>query len=193
MNTADAKHEIDLIKRLAQKETTAIKEFISEYQQSVFRICLGFVHNKEDAEELTQDVLIEVIKQAKKFKGQSKLKTWIYRICYTRSLNKIKNNKWNKWMSSLDDLIGWNEPKTKADDPSQIMEKDEIKTALHRAIDSLPERQRVAFILSKYDQLPYQEIAETMDVSLSSVESLLFRARKNLQTSLAKYSGVMTN
>jgi RNA polymerase sigma-70 factor (ECF subfamily) len=157
----------------------------------VYNTCLGILQNDADAEEIAQDVFIEVYKSVQKFRGDSKLSTWIYRIATTKSLELIRKNKRQKRFAFIQSLSG------KKDDrsmdpagfvhPGVLMEQQENAAALFQAIANLPEAQKVAFTLHKIEGLPYQEIADVMSSSISSVESLMFRARKNLQMSLRSY------
>lgn len=173
-----------LLLKLKEKDRSVTKAFILEHQDMIFRTCLGFLHNREDAEELTQDVFMEIFNHIGKFKGKCKLRTWIYRICYTRALNKINKYKWQKWMQSLDTILG----SSSREYPEDNFESDDAQPDLHRllrlAIDELPEMQKTAFVLHNYEGLKYQEVAEIMKSSVSSVESLIFRAKQNLKKKL---------
>jgi RNA polymerase sigma-70 factor (ECF subfamily) len=150
------------------------------------------VHNREDAEDIAQDVFIEVYRNIPRFRADSKLSTWLYRIAINRSLNHIRDNKKNKWFHSFEDEVEAKNTQlqqlqsSKSDQPEFELENKQRAIILHEAINSLPKNQKVAFTLSKYEELSYQEIAEVMELSVSSVESLLFRAKKGLQKKLYK-------
>jgi len=177
-----------LVELIKGNNTEAFQEMVKKYQNLVINTCYGFVHNYEDAQDIAQEVFIEVHKSIHKFRMESKLSTWLYRISANKSINYIRDHRKNKWIFSLDILFENgqdNEQHEQMDDsPFEIIEKDENKKALYNAIDSLPENQKIAFTLYKYDDLSYKEISEIMNLSLSSVESLMFRAKKNLQQKL---------
>ena len=147
---------------------------------------LQVLNNKEDSEDLTQEVFVEVYKSLASFRGESKLSTWIYRIAVTKSLDFIRRKKRKKRFGiikkvfnaddSFEDIIDDNNP----DPEVRLEELDRIKI-LNEALGTLPENQRAAFTLSKYDEISYKEIAEILDTTIPSVESLIHRAKNNLK------------
>lgn len=183
MNTKDRWNDPLVIQRLKEKERTVVRDFIRDHEQNIFRICFGFLHNREDAEELTQDVFMQVFNNIEKFRGDCKLITWIYRICYTRSLNRISKNKWQKWVQSLDQVL-FLPTDSVNNGPENRLETKETGGMIHRAVDRLPDMQKLAFVLHHYEELKYLEIARVMEISVGAVESLIFRAKKNLQKRL---------
>lgn len=182
--------EADIIQKLTKGDEKAFRLLVDKYQELVVNTCFSLVHNTQDAEDIAQDVFIEVFRSVHKFRGNSKLSSWLYRIAVNRSLNFIRDNKRRRWFRSFDDSdrsekdrlehksSGMNEI------PDTAMENKQRAAVLHEAIDALPKNQRVAFTLSKYEDLSYKEISEVMEVSVSSVESLIHRAKKNLQKNL---------
>lgn len=177
------------VSALRQGDPTAFKELVEQYQHHVYNTGLGILQNEEDAEDVAQDVFIQVFQSIAQFKGDSKLSTWIYRITISKSLEFIRRKRSKKRFGFVSGLLG-NEylldqaGKKEFYHPGVAMENRELSAILFRAINQLPENQRIAFILHKIEQISYQEVAEVMQVSLSSVESLMFRARQNLQKSL---------
>ncbi len=182
--------EADLIEKLKQGEESAFKQLVTNYQQMVVNTCFGMVHNLEDAQDIAQDVFIEVYRSVNKFRADSKISTWLYRIAVNRSLNLIRDNKKHKWLQSFDDAVKSKNseiPRLKTTDsesPEFGLENRQRANLLHEAIGSLQENQKIAFTLNKYEELSYHEISEVMDLSVPSVESLIHRAKKNLQKKL---------
>ncbi len=182
--------ETEIIENLKQGDENAFRQLVEKYQQMVVNTCYGLVHNMEDAEDIAQEVFIEVHRSIHKFRADSRLSTWLYRIAVNRSLNHIRDNKRRKWFQSADDSSEsaknqiYNQMANTNDAPESEMEKNQRAAILHEAIDSLAKNQRVAFTLNKYEDMSYKEIAEVMEISLSSVESLIHRAKKNLQKKL---------
>uniref|UniRef100_UPI003217E785 RNA polymerase sigma factor n=1 Tax=uncultured Draconibacterium sp. TaxID=1573823 RepID=UPI003217E785 len=182
----------EVIELLKQGNELAFKKLVDTYRKLVVNTCYGLVQNREDAEDIAQDVFIEVYKNVDKFRADSKLSTWLYRIAVNRSLNHIRNNKKNKWFHSFEDEVASKNKQlqslqtSNSDQPEFELENKQRALILHEAINDLPKNQKVAFTLSKYEELSYQEIAEVMELSVSSVESLLFRAKKGLQKKLYK-------
>ncbi|OEK05750.1 RNA polymerase sigma factor [Roseivirga misakiensis] len=182
----------DLILALQQRSENAFRTLVGQYQDRVYNTCLGLLQNAEEAEEAAQDVFIEVYKSVPKFRGDAKLSTWIYRIATTKSLEVIRKRKTQKRFAFLQSLTGGDQDyeNTKSatfNHPGVILENKEHAETLFKAIKELPDSQRIAFTLHKVEGLPYQEIAEVLETSVSSVESLMFRARKNLQKKLKSY------
>ncbi len=182
--------EEDIINRLKQGDEKAFRQFVDQYRQPVVNTCYGLLHNSEDAEDVAQDIFIEVFRSIHKFRGQSKLSTWLYRIAVTRSLNFIRDNKKRSWFKPFDEVVKsklnvLNQPEPgDENNPETSFESRQRRLVLQEAIDALPENQRVAFVLNKYEEMSHKQIAEVMDTSVSAVESLIHRAKRNLQKKL---------
>jgi RNA polymerase sigma factor (sigma-70 family) len=169
----------------------AFKDFITQHQQRVYNTALNLLQNAEDAEEITQDVFVEAWNKAHTFKGEAQVSTWLYRIAVNKSIDHLRSKKRKKRFAFLTSLFHDNgEPISDASDfvhPGVVTENREKAAMLYKAIDQLPETQRIAFLLSETGGLSYAEISEITGSSVSSIESLLFRARKNLRGLLAGY------
>ncbi|GAB1405540.1 MAG: RNA polymerase sigma factor [Lentimicrobiaceae bacterium] len=177
----------ELIQGLIDGDQQAAAFLVNEYQVMVYNACYSFLHNVHNAEDVTQDVFIEAIKHAGRFRLESKISTWLYRIAINRSLNFIRNNRKHRVWYEINDFFNSSkqslEPQTEADPAEQL----EQKNIIARAIDGLPDNQKIAFSLNKLEGLSYAEVAEIMDRKLPAVESLLHRARLNLQKKLKAY------
>jgi RNA polymerase sigma-70 factor (ECF subfamily) len=177
-----------LIDKILEGDQLAFKELVEKYQTMVINTCIGFLHDKQDAEDISQEVFIEVFASLRKFRQEAKLSTWMYRIAVNKSLNFLRSKKRRQWIQNLEDVLGMNRQDQKQPiemrNPAIDFERQEEAILLHNAINSLSENQRIAFTLNKYEDLPYSEISEIMRVSLSSVESLIHRAKLNLQKKL---------
>jgi RNA polymerase sigma-70 factor, ECF subfamily len=184
--------ETELIHRLKDRDDAAFRFLIDHYQAPILNCCFKFIKNKEIAEEATQDVFIEVYKSIDNFRAESKLSTWLFRIAISKSLDYIKSMKRKKRFAFLKSIFsesGSEETVLVADTPNPLQElenKDRLQI-LNWAIDALPANQKVAFTLSKLEDLSNSEIAEILHTSVSSVESLLFRAKANLKKTLYDY------
>lgn len=188
LNLALNKHPNSLeVIEIVQQNTLAIETIIDDYQSMVFNTCLNFLNIKEDAEEVTQDVFVEVHTSLSDFRGEASLKTWIYRICISKSLEFIRKQKRKKRFAqlfSIDNKL--NEYLTVANfDHPGIEEENKAKAlSILKEVERLAENQKVAFTMYHSEGLSYSEISEIMDVSLSAVESLIFRAKQNLKKRL---------
>jgi RNA polymerase sigma-70 factor (ECF subfamily) len=185
----------DLIQSvLEHNDHKAFATLVDRYQRMVATTCLGLVGSPADADDLTQDVFLELYESLPSFRKEAKLSTWIYRIAVNKSINFMKRRKRHTLFTAMNPLgKGNGEFIINQAIASESVEADhkirakEQRAVLKASIARLPENQRIAFILSKYQELSYKEIAEVMGVTVSSVESLLFRAKANLQKDLAEY------
>ena len=160
-----------------------------EHYQMVYQMAFHYLQNVEDAEEITQDVFVQVYQSMAKFEGKSTLKTWIYRISINKSLDYIKYKN-SKKRGFIFGNKSQNEKElehiTTHDQAESTLIELEKTAVLYKVIYELPSNQKTAFILSKIEGLSHAEIAEIMEVSISSVESLVFRSKKTLQHKLAQ-------
>jgi RNA polymerase sigma-70 factor (ECF subfamily) len=170
----------------------AFRQLVEEHQHKVLNTCYRFVHEKEDAEDLAQETFIEVHRSLAKFRGDSDLSTWIYRIAVSKSLDflrrrdrAMRGGRLRRVLRLDEDLA--DSPGPVSSHPDAVLEQRERRRVLQTALDGLPKNQRIAFVLSKYDGMSYQEIAGVLKTTVSSVESLIHRARKNLQRRLHDY------
>lgn len=184
-NNSNNKEE-QLIEKLIAGEEHAYRHIIDKYREAVIRLCRGFTGSSDDAEDLAQDVFLEVFRSISRFRGQSSLSTWIYRIAVNKSQNFVRDRRkrFHDNYTPVPDRERREDEGYTAD--KRLTTKDHAE-ALHNALNSLPSGQRMAFVLSKYEDLKYIEIAEIMKISVSAVESLLYRAKKNLQEKLLAY------
>ena len=184
-------NELDLIQQLRAGDEGAFKLLVANYQDLVFNTAMGVVQNSEDAEDVAQEVFIQVYRSIDQFKGDARLSTWIYRITTTKALDHIRSRKRKKRFAFITSLFGPNDELVHEPvdfhHPGVALDRKEQAALLFRMIDQLPENQKVAFTLHKTEELSYQEIADVMQLSVSAVESLLFRARQNLRKLLEKY------
>ena len=172
--------DIDIIKSVSAGDKNAFRLLYDLYSERVYNTALSYIKAEEQAEEITQDVFVSIYKNAHQFKGNSKLSTWIYRITINKSLNQIKKKKrvdmFNQSIEHVD--------KSDFNHPGVLLENKELAKQLFTVIDNLPDSQKTAFIMSYIEDLPRQEVADIMGLSLKAVESLLQRAKKNLRSNL---------
>lgn len=172
--------EQKLIQQIAKGNQQAFQKIYILYKNKVYNTALGYLQNTEDAEEVTQDVFVTIFNKAGTFKGKSKVNTWIYRITVNKSLNHIeKQNRRPKFKQEIQDFH-----KIDFQHPGVLIENKEKAQYLFSVINTLVETQKTAFILSYVEGLPRQEVADIMETSLKSVESLLQRAKNNLKKKL---------
>jgi RNA polymerase sigma factor (sigma-70 family) len=184
-------NEWTLIQRLQQGDDAAFKEIVTAWQDMVYNTALGIVQHAEDAEDIAQEVFAQVYQSIGAFKGESKLSTWLYRIAISKSMDHLRRAKRKKRFAFVRSLFG-NE--LEADihppdfqHPGVLLDNKENAALLFKAIRHLPDSQRVAFTLHKLEGLSHQEISSAMNTTISSVESLLHRAKTNLRKELERF------
>jgi RNA polymerase sigma-70 factor (ECF subfamily) len=183
--------EWELIEQLKLKDERAFKTIVDTWQDMVYNTVLGIVQNAEDAEDVSQEVFIQVYESIKNFKGESKFSTWIYRIAVTKSLDLLRRKKRKKRFAFIQSLFGKNDELINDPPdfyhPGVAAENKENAAVLFKAIAALPENQQTAFVLSKIEGLSYLEVSEVMQMTEASVDSLLHRAKTNLRKTLGDH------
>lgn len=188
--------EEDLIDGILKRYRAAMSHLVDQYQEKVIRTAFGFLRSMEDAEDLSQEVFVEIIRSISGFRRGSALSTWIYRITINKSLNRIKKDKWRRLFTGFQSERTADGAVQHGAEPAVLQdegEKKENRKILNEAINRLSENQRIAFVLHKIDDRSYKEISEIMNISLSSVESLMHRAKLNLRKTLEKHYSEYVN
>lgn len=169
-----------MIKQIAKGDRDAFQRFYARYKNNVYNTALGYVQNKEAAEEITQDVFLAIFQKAESFAGESKVSTWVYRITVNNALNFL-DKKSRRPTSDVEledyhciDFIH----------PGVQLENQEKSRYLFAAINTLAENQKTAFVLTYVEGLSQQQVADIMQATVKSVESLLQRAKKKLREQL---------
>lgn len=179
----DEAFEEVLVAGIKRKDSKIFEELVTKYQLNIFRTAIGLLHNKEDAEEITQDVFLKAFLSIDSFKGESKLSTWLYRIAINTSLNHLRQKKRKQFWQSLSAAFDLSSGDKNAE---AHLTDNSNRELIRSAIDKIPEKQRIAFILHKYEDLSQREVAEIMKLSEGAIEQLVIRAKNNLQKILEK-------
>jgi RNA polymerase sigma-70 factor (ECF subfamily) len=175
---------------LRRGDEKAFHALLNDYSALVYNLSLNILQNEKDAEDISQEVFTTVFLTVRQFKGDSKLSTWIYRITINKCQELIRSRSRKKrfgFLTSIDKAEIGSSLKANFFHPGAELENKERAAILFAALEKLPENQRIAFTLHKIDGIPYEEIAGIMETSLSSIESLIFRARQNLKKMLSNY------
>ena len=182
----------ELIEGLKNNNQQAFRFLVERYQDLVVSTCFTFLRDRDDAHDIAQEVFIEVYKSIGRFRQDAAISTWLYRIAANKSLNFLRRHN-NRWLFiPLEKLFGNEVAEKKLTEPDFTKSEDkehefDIRIRMmHKAIDKLPESQKTAFTLHKFNYLPYKEVAEIMETSLPAVESLIHRAKKKIQSELIR-------
>ncbi len=182
--------ENSTIELLKGGDRTAFRDFFEEYKDRVYNTSLGILQNRNDAEDIVQEVFLEIFRSIDNFRGESSLSTWVYRVTVNKSLEHIRKSKRKKRFAFVESIFGEKSESENLPDfnhPGVLLENSERSAILFKAIDKLKDSQKSAFVLSKVEGLSNKEIGEVMKISESSVESLMHRAKENLRKFLGNY------
>jgi RNA polymerase sigma factor (sigma-70 family) len=183
--------ETELVAQLQLGSEAAFRSLVERYQGRVYRTVLSLLRNPEEAEDVAQEVFVEVYQTINQFRGEATLSTWLYRLATSRALKTLRRARAKKRFAFFTSLLGLgnavlHEVPTHAH-PLALLEGQQQLQLLLAHIARLPDQQQVAFTLRHEQELSYEEIAAVLDTTVSAVESLLFRARKTLRHHLQPY------
>lgn len=177
--------DADLVAQLQGGSAAAFRTLVERYQGHVYRTALSLLRSPAEAEDVAQEVFVEVYQTIHRFRGEAALKTWLYRLATSRALKNRQKARTKKRFAFLTSLFGAdNEVLHHAPDhhhPQALLEEQQTRQQLLDAIGRLPDSQQVAFTLRHEQELSYEEIASVLQTTVSAVESLLFRARQTLR------------
>ncbi len=187
MSSADVQlAELDeraLVQACIAGQAGAFDLIVERHRRPVYQLCYRFVGNHEDASDLSQDVFLRAYRGLRRFKGQSSLATWLYRIAVNVSLNKV---------SAKAPLAQASEPideqqfvDDRQESPSDRLLRQERGVRVRRAIAQLPRKQRLTLVLRMFHEMSHQEIADVLGSSVGAVKANFFHAMNNLKRMLA--------
>ena len=179
----------DLMARIAKGDNDAFEILVNRYQTSILNLIYRFIGDRTQAKDLAQEVFIKVWQAAKSYKPDAKFTTWLYRVTANLCFNELKSSRRRKWFSfhrsgeegvhTLEETLADRAPSAE----DLLLEKERSRQ-ISDALQSLPDKQRMALVLKRYDDLSYAEIGQIIGCSVSAVESLLVRAKRTLQEKL---------
>lgn len=172
---ADASDAV-LVAAFKAGHQAAFDVIVTRHQRHVYQICYRFAGNHEDAADLAQDVFVRAYRGLNKFKGDSALGTWLYRVAVNTSLNKVAVKR-----PVMEPIDAAPRLETRGDHPDAALMRDEDAARVRRAIRRLPPRQRATLVLRMYRELPHDEIAAILGSSVGAVKANFFHALANLR------------
>jgi RNA polymerase sigma-70 factor (ECF subfamily) len=190
-----ADREAVLVRRCADRDESACAELVADHQRMVFQLALHLLSDHEDARDLTQDVFLQVFRTIHRFRGQSALRTWIYRIAVNQARNRQRwwRRRHRSDQVSLDQHIEQHGDTVASDsrgEPDRVLGRRELASRLWKALVALPFDQRTAIVLREIDGLSYDEIAFSLGIAIGTVKSRLTRAREALRARLRESEAV---
>jgi RNA polymerase sigma-70 factor (ECF subfamily) len=182
--------EEELVERARRGDRDAFRQLVERHQDDVFYLALGLLRNRDDAEDVVQDVFIRIYKSLGRFRGQARLSTWLYRV----TLNACRDLQRKRRFTALQESLGlvpraesrWREERADAD-PERAAASGEMRQDVARAVKRLSPAERDVFVLRQFNQLSIRETAEITGRAEGTVKNLLYRALRKLQKELAVY------
>jgi RNA polymerase sigma-70 factor (ECF subfamily) len=177
------------MERIGRGDHQAFRELVERHQNAVIGTVAKMLGNRHDAEDIAQQVFLRVWRNARHYRPDAKFTTYLFTITRNLVFNETRRRGRKKEVSSDEREEASNQQIEENPDrrPDAELLQAELQQAVDKAIASLPESQRMAVVLRRYEQLSYEEIAEVLKLSVSAVKSLLFRARSSLRETLADY------
>ena len=172
----------DLMRKIARSDARAFQELLRRYEKRVFALAWRLCSDRNEAEDLTQETFLKIWRNAGGWKPEAKLETWIYRVLYNQFIDNRRRVKGQTEELSED-------IRSDAASPEQALIQKRTAQDVAEALNSLPARQKEALILCYYQGMKAKDAAETLSVSQSALEALLFRARQTLKEILSKRKG----
>jgi RNA polymerase sigma-70 factor, ECF subfamily len=187
--TGEDTEDVRLMRLVGAGDAGAFEQLVERHQRLVVGTVSRMLGNNSDAEDIAQQVFVRVWKSAKRYVPRAKFTTWLLKITRNLVFNELRRRSRHPQVPLQTEAEEEERPirDEHAVAPDASLLEQELQKAIDAAIANLPETQRLAVILRRYEELSYEEIAETLDQSVSAVKSLLFRARTELRTSLSRY------
>ncbi len=170
------------IEKTLNSNVNAYTFLVEKYKQMVFTISLRIVKNREEAEEVSQDVFVKAYKNLANFKGDSKFSTWLYKIAYYSSLDVLKRNKRQIKSDNIDTL--YEGDLGNVQDALKYLHDKDRKKVINKALLKLNEDERIILTLFYFEELPLKEISKVVNLSVDNIKVKLFRSRNKLATIL---------
>ena len=184
--------DLALVERARGGDTAAFEQLIRMYERQIFRTAMHITQNREDAEDIAQDVFFKAFQKLNQFQGNSRFSTWLVRIAVNESLMRLRKRKTSKTVS-MDQDVQTEEGSIPRDfaewrpNPEQNFSQAELKEILNKTIAGLPPGFRTVFTLRDIENLSTEETAEALGLSVPAVKSRLLRARLQLRERLSRY------
>lgn len=176
--------------RVKQGDTSALEQLMDRYKQPVINLIARIISDPVEAEDLAQNVFVQVYRSAARYAPSAKFSTWLFTIARNLALNEIRRRSRHR-ADSMDASLNEDDPPQYADttaaSPPEALLRVELERKVGEAVASLPENQRTALLLCQQDELSYEDIAEVLGTSLSATKSLIHRARETLKARLKPY------
>lgn len=180
----------NIIERALTGDADAFGELVRRWERRIFALSYGMLGREEDARDATQETFIAAFRNLRGFRGDAKVSSWLHRIAVNQCITRQRRAKVRGETALEDeqDKNGGSFATPSAFSPSRVVEKREITQALRRAVNGLPVELRQVIVMKEFEELTFKEIADTLELPLSTVKSRLYTALKQLQMRLEKFT-----
>ena len=181
--------DVELMGRIREGDYAAFEQLVEIHQRSVIGTVAKMLGSPTEAEDIAQQVFIRIWKSAARYEPQAKFTTWLFTITRNLVFNEVRRRQRKPTVSvqEREETTHRVVEDVQGSSPDEELLRSEMEAAIDRAIEALPEKQRLAVVLRRYEEMPYEEIGAVLSMSVPAVKSLLFRARTQLKESLEKY------
>lgn len=181
--------DVELMGLISAGDMRAFEELVERHQRAVIGTVAKMLGNASEAEDIAQQVFVRIWKSAGRYEAQAKFTTWLFTITRNLVFNEVRRRQRKPTVSvdEREETTHRTVEDLQAISPDDEMLQSELEEAIDRAIQSLPEKQRMAVVLRRYEEMPYEEIAAVLEMSIPAIKSLLFRARTQLKEALQRY------
>ena len=196
METPAKKKDVDekLVRDLKNGDSEAFEQLVELYQKKIYALAFNMTHNQMDAQDVTQDVLLSIFRKVHTFQGKSAFSSWIYRVTLNAVYMKLRSKK-KEQAVSLEDAFptfngsGYHQEKIRdwSENAESLLFTNETKGIIQKAVNQLPEKEKVVFILRDVEGLSTENVGDILDLSTPAVKSRLHRARLFLRKKLSNY------
>jgi len=183
--------DVQLMLRFQKGDMDAFQQLFNKYSPSVVNFAFRFVGSRDRAEELAQEVFLQVYRWQDRYEPKAKFSTWLFKIANNHCLNEVRKGEYKVIRESIDSQVDnegeardWDLPDTNPRKGDEILAAKQVADRIQHILHRLPASQRSALMLSRWEGLSYQEVAEVLDTTEKAVKSLVFRATQSLREGL---------
>jgi RNA polymerase sigma-70 factor (ECF subfamily) len=181
--------DLTLIDRFQNGDRSAFEEIVLKHQDKIYNLCRYMLGNPQDAEDAAQDVFLKAFQALPRFQPEASLSTWLYRIATNTCIDRKRKPIWESLFGISregEQLV--HDPASDAPSPEKLYQSREISKALQKGLETLSPKLRAIIVLKEIEELSYEEIAETLDISIGTVKSRIARAREELQKIMIEFT-----
>lgn len=173
--------------RYQRGDERAFDQLVEGYSPRVYALLTRFLGAAQSREDMVQEVFLRVIRARADYRPEARFSTWLYRIAFNLCVNENQRRRPNPALNERECELHESWQDERAPEPGAALEREDLVTSVRAAMDALPARQRMALVLAKYEELPYEEVGRVLGTSAKAVKSMIHRARESLRARLSPF------